>query len=203
VQLASEDNKRSQAFAVRRKLLEWTEQQVPNNVRAIADALTRSLSDGGTVYACGNGGSASQAEHFVAELAGRFKMDRKALAAVALSTNASTVTAVSNDYGFSQLFARQLDGLAKEGDCLVAISTSGSSENVVNACRVGRKAGMKVFGLTGGAAGAISADSDVVLMVPDNDTARIQEIHLIVLHLICQMVETNIFSAPTTRPQNV
>jgi len=192
-----------ESFVVRKKLVDWVEQQVPEGVRAIADSLTKALKDGGTVFACGNGGSASQAEHFIAELAGRFKMERKALSALALSTNTSTVTAVSNDYGFSQLFARQLDGVAKKGDCLVALSTSGTSENVVNACRAGRKIGMKLFALTGDYAGSIAGESDIALMVPDKDAARIQEIHLIALHLICQMVEEDMFSSSTTRSQNV
>lgn len=179
----------------RRRLLEWLADEGLGTVTAIAAALARCLKNGGTVFACGNGGSASQAEHFAAELVGRFKIDRKALPAFALSTNTSILTAVSNDYGFSSVFSRQLEGAAKEGDALVAISTSGDSENVVRACKAGKQIGMGVFTFTGKRGGLVTADSDVVLRVPDTDTARIQEIHLIGLHLVCRMVEESIFSS--------
>jgi D-sedoheptulose 7-phosphate isomerase len=195
--------KPNESFDARRRVLGWLEEQVAGDIKSIADSLTRCLKKGGTVFACGNGGSASQAEHFVAELAGRFKMDRKALPAHALSINSSTVTAVSNDYGFSQVFARQLDGAARSGDCLVALSTSGMSENVVNACQKARQLGMRVFALTGEKNGPISSESDVALKVPDTDTARIQENHLVALHLICQMVEESMFSPAPARPQKV
>jgi D-sedoheptulose 7-phosphate isomerase len=192
----------TEAFAVRKRLLEWTEAQVPKDIQAVVDGVTSCLQNGGAVFACGNGGSASQAEHFVAELAGRFKMERKALPAHSLSINSSTLTAVSNDYGFAQVFARQLDGVAKKGDCLVAISTSGSSENVINACQAARQIGMTIYALTG-ETGLSSGESDVTLKVPDVDTARIQEVHLVALHLICQMVEENVFSPAPPRPQQV
>jgi len=191
----------NKAFIVRKRLLEWAEGQVTQDIQAITDGVTACLKNGGAVFACGNGGSASQAEHFVAELAGRFKMERKALPAHSLSINSSTLTAVSNDYGFDQVFARQLDGAARKGDCLVAISTSGSSENVIKACDKARQIGMTIYALTGEA--GLSGESDVTLKVPDSDTARIQEIHLVALHLICQMVEENIFSPSPTRPQKV
>jgi len=190
----------NRAFTIRKQLLEWIEGQVTEDVQAIADGVTTCLKNDGAVFACGNGGSASQAEHFVAELAGRFKMERKALPAHSLSINSSTLTAVSNDYGFDQVFARQLDGAARKGDCLVAISTSGSSENIIKACQKARQIGMTLYALTG-EAGLSSGDSDVTLKVPDTDTARIQEIHLVALHLICQMVEESIFSPSPTRPQ--
>jgi D-sedoheptulose 7-phosphate isomerase len=192
-----------ESFAVRARLIGWLEEQAGGDINAIVDGLTGCLKTGGTVFACGNGGSASQAEHFVAELAGRFKMERKALAALSLSINSSSVTAISNDYGFSEVFARQLDGAAKRGDCLIAISTSGTSENVVNACRKARELGMKTFALTGKAGGMLPDHSEVTLSVPDSDTARIQEIHLIALHLICQMVEENMFSPTPARPQKI
>lgn len=186
----------------RRQLLDWFADEGIGVVMSVADALTECLNNGGTVFACGNGGSASQAEHFAAELIGRFKMKRSPLRALALSTNSSIVTAVSNDFGFSTIFSRQLEGVAKQGDALIAISTSGDSENVVRACRVGKQLGMGVFALTGKRGGLVSAESDLILRVPDTDTARIQEIHLVGLHLVCRMVEENIFSPVPTRTQS-
>ncbi|MDH3217055.1 MAG: SIS domain-containing protein, partial [Candidatus Krumholzibacteria bacterium] len=113
----------------------------------------------------------------------------------------SIVTAVSNDFGYAEVFSRQLEGLAGPGDCLVAISTSGNSQNVINACQVARRMSMKIFTLTGENKGPLSDQSDVALRVPDSDTARIQEIHLIALHLLCQMVEESLFSPATTRSE--
>jgi D-sedoheptulose 7-phosphate isomerase len=185
----------------RRRLLEWLAGEGLGVVTSMADAVAQSLKGGGTVFACGNGGSASQAEHFAAELVGRFKMNRKALPAFALSTNTSIMTAVSNDYGFSTVFARQLEGAAKTGDVLVAISTSGDSENIVRACKAAKQIGVGVFTFTGKRGGLVAADSDVILRVPDTDTARIQEIHLIALHLVCRLVEEAVFSPASTRTQ--
>lgn len=168
----------------------------------MAESLTRCLASGGTVFACGNGGSAAQAEHFVAELCGRFQRERRAFSALALSANSSAVTAIANDYGFSQVFARQLEGTAKAGDCLVVFSTSGTSENVVNACRTARDNGMGIFALTGETGGLVAGTADVTMRVPDTDTARIQEIHLVALHLICQAVEESVFAPSRARTDN-
>jgi D-sedoheptulose 7-phosphate isomerase len=191
----SADNLKS-SLKKRRELFDWLAADGMAVVTAIADGITHCLKNGGVVYACGNGGSASQAEHFVAELVGRFKKNRKPLPAFALSTNSSIMTAVSNDYGFTSVFARQLEGAAKSGDALVAISTSGDSENVVRACKMAKSLGMSVSALTGKRGGLVSTESDIILRVPDEegDTARIQEIHLIGLHLICRLVEESIFS---------
>lgn len=191
------------SLAERRKLLEWLHADGKAAIHDIAAGLTECLRAGGTVFTCGNGGSASQAEHFAAELMGRFKMDRKPLRAHAFSTNSSTMTAVSNDYGFSEVFSRQLEGAAVDGDCLLAISTSGTSPNVVKACRKAREMGVRVFALTGGADSEVAAGSRTALKVPDRDTARIQEIHLIALHLICQTVEEDMFSPKPARSRNI
>jgi D-sedoheptulose 7-phosphate isomerase len=195
-------NRDTESFAVRKRLVAWLEEQVAGDVAVIAGALTRCLANGGTVFACGNGGSASQAEHFVAELSGRFRRERRALSAQALSANTSAVTAIANDYGFAQLFSRQLDGVARAGDCLLVLSTSGTSENVVNACRTARDNRVQVFALTGESGGVVSSLADVTLKVPDTDTARIQEIHLVALHLICQRVEENVFAPSPSRADN-
>jgi D-sedoheptulose 7-phosphate isomerase len=190
------DNERATKgdFEKRKELLEWAGEKAFSKIEAMAAGMVERLSRGGSVFACGNGGSASQAEHFAAELAGRFKQDRKSLSAWALSINSSSVTAIANDYGFSEIFARQLEGIATEKDCLLALSTSGNSENVVKACQVAKRGGMRIYAMTGHGGGLLAGNSDLTLEVPDTDAARIQEIHLLAVHLICQIVEERMFS---------
>lgn len=192
-------NNLQESLTKRRELFDWFATDGIDTVKRMVDGLADCLRNGGTVFACGNGGSASQAEHFVAELVGRFKMNRKPLRAFALSTNSSIMTAVSNDYGFAAAFARQLEAAAKPGDALVAVSTSGDSENVVRACKLGKRLGLTVYGLTGRRGGLVSTESDLTLRVPDNDTARIQEIHLIGLHIVCRLVEESLFAPAPAR----
>ena len=184
-------------LAVRRELLDWLGGSGWYEIRRIADALVESLGRGGAVFSCGNGGSASQAEHFAAELAGRYKLDRKSLPVFALSTNTASLTAISNDFGFSEMFARQIEGIGKKGDCLVAMSTSGNSSNVVRACSVARSKGMKVLGLGGKTGGAMAAECDALVKVPETDAALIQEMHMVAIHLVCQHVEDTLFAPPT------
>lgn len=188
------------SIETRKRLLDWLLDRGGAHVRRVADELAEGLRRGGAVFTCGNGGSASQAEHFAAELAGRYKLDRKSLPVFALSTNTASVTAISNDFGFSEMFARQIDGMGKEGDCLVALSTSGNSANVVRACSVARAKGMKVIGLTGETGGAMAGACDAVVKIPETDTARIQEMHMVVIHLICQHVEETLFAAQSVKP---
>jgi D-sedoheptulose 7-phosphate isomerase len=183
------------SLARRRKLLDWAHDRGWDQIRDFARELTSSLEKGGAVFTCGNGGSASQAEHFAAELAGRFKLDRRSLPVFALSTNTASVTAIANDFGFTEMFARQIQGIGKKGDCLVALSTSGESKNIIRACEIARQKGMKVFGLTGRTGGALRRVSDRLIRIPDTDTARIQEAHLLVLHIACQMIEMAMFTA--------
>jgi D-sedoheptulose 7-phosphate isomerase len=183
-------------IAVRRELLDWLGGGGWDEIRRIADALVESLGRGGAVFSCGNGGSASQAEHFAAELAGRYKLDRKSLPVFALSTNTASLTAISNDFGFSEMFARQIEGIGKKGDCLVAMSTSGNSSNVVRACSVARSKGMKVLGLGGKTGGAMAAECDALVKVPETDAALIQEMHMVAIHLVCQHVEDTLFTPP-------
>jgi phosphoheptose isomerase len=185
----------SSVMAVRRRLLEWVGGPGWSEVRGIADSLVESLARGGAVFSCGNGGSASQAEHFAAELAGRYKLDRKSLPVFSLATNTASLTAISNDFGFAEMFARQIEGIGKPGDCLVAMSTSGNSANVVRACRVARSKGMKVLALGGGTGGEMAGECDALLRVPETDAALIQEIHMIAIHLICHYVEETLFGS--------
>jgi len=158
-----------------------------------AGLIESSLRAGGTLFTCGNGGSAADAQHIVTELAGRFYLDRPGLAAVALTVNTSALTAIGNDYAFEDVFSRQLDGLAKPGDVLLAITTSGSSPNIVQAVAAAREKRMHVIGFTGGKGTAFATSCDLALIVPSRDTPRIQEAHICAGHLICQLVEAAIY----------
>lgn len=168
-------------------------------VEQTAAACIAALRAGGTVWTCGNGGSAAEAQHFAAELVGRYKRERDALRAVCLSDNIATLTSVSNDYQYAEVFARQLRGMARRGDVLLAFSTSGNSENVLRAADVARANGVTVIGLTGAGAGKLAAASDIVISVPDRDTPLIQEVHLAVVHVLCDLIETAFASAPGGR----
>lgn len=166
-----------------------------------AGVIVRALRGGGMVWACGNGGSATQAQHFVAELVGRFKRERSALRAFCLSDNTATLTAVANDYAFEDVFARQVRGIARPGDVLVALSTSGNSENVVRAAAAAREEGVVVVALTGAGGGRVAGLADVALRVPDAETALIQEVHLVVIHLLCDIVEGVLADGPGDPPR--
>lgn len=150
------------------------------------------LKNGGKILACGNGGSAGDAQHFSAELLNRFEMERAPLAAVALTTDSSTLTSIANDYHYDEIFSKQVTGLGREGDVLLAISTSGNSPNVLRAIEAAHERGMKVVALTGKKGGKMPAllrDGDINLCVPSDSTARIQEVHLICLHCICDAID--------------
>jgi D-sedoheptulose 7-phosphate isomerase len=155
---------------------------------AVADAITRSLQQGGSVLVFGNGGSAADAQHFAAELLGRYEGERRAWPAVALTTDTSALTAIANDYGFERVFARQLEALGRTGDVAIGISTSGNSPNVLRALETANQRGLVTVALTGkgGAAGTIAAHH---LAVNEERTARVQEVHATVLHVICELVE--------------
>jgi len=159
-----------------------------------AEAMIACLEGGGTVYFCGNGGSAADAQHLACELAGRYLMDRPALAAVALTTNSSSLTAIGNDFGYDAVFARQLEGLGTPGDVLVAITTSGRSPSVRNAVRAAHGCGMVVIGFTGPAGRGFAAQCDHALIAPGRATPRIQEAHIALGHTLCELVERAIFA---------
>jgi D-sedoheptulose 7-phosphate isomerase len=152
--------------------------------------LLRTLAEGGKILTCGNGGSAAQASHLAAELTVRFLGDRRAMAAVSLSADAVAITACGNDYGFDRIFSRQVEAIGQPGDCLVAFSTSGTSKNVCEALAVAHKKGMGVLGISGRK--GFPAHTDVDLIVPSQSTARIQELHLLIVHLLLSGIEKGI-----------
>lgn len=154
-----------------------------------AQAVAEVLDRGGKLLACGNGGSASDAEHLVAELVGRFRAERPGLPAVALACGAATVTALANDYGYERVFARQVEALARPGDVLLAISTSGNSGNVLAAAVAAGKLGCLVIALTGEGGGALGTHADLLLAAPSKVTARIQEVHGLCIHAIAEFVD--------------
>lgn len=158
-------------------------------VQALADDVLAAWDQGGKLLVCGNGGSAADAQHIVAELVGRFLDERPAYAALALSTNPSTVTAVGNDYGFERIFARQVQGLGRPGDVLLVISTSGNSGNCIEAVTEARAAGLKVHGFLGGDGGRLKDMVDGALVAPSGHTPRIQEIHITMGHVLCRILE--------------
>ena len=162
-------------------------------VAEAAEAMIACLENGGTVYFCGNGGSAADAQHLAAELSGRYFIDRPSLAAVSLTTNSSALTAIGNDFGYEQVFSRQLEGLGTPGDVLVAISTSGNSPSVLAAVEVARRRGMVVIGMTGAKGRRLAAASHVALVTPSEATPRIQEGHITMGHALCELVERALF----------
>ncbi len=162
------------------------------------DLVSESLRAGRCLLAFGNGGSAAQAQHIVAELVGRFQKERRALAAIALTTDTSVLTCLGNDYGFEEVFARQIRALGRPGDVALAISTSGNSPNVLKALDAARERGVSTLGWTGREGGAMRARVDLCLCVPADSTPRIQEAHLVLAHLFCQLLESSILEGEVT-----
>ena len=165
-----------------------------------AALLARCLRDGGKVLSCGNGGSAADAQHFSSELVNRFERERPGLAGIALTTDTSTLTSIANDYAYAEIFARQVRALGTAGDVLLAISTSGNSENVNRAVAVAHDRGLRVLALSGrdgGAMAGLLAEDDVEIRVPADSTARIQETHLLVIHCLCDLVDRELYPART------
>ncbi|HWP26644.1 MAG TPA: D-sedoheptulose 7-phosphate isomerase [Xanthobacteraceae bacterium] len=158
-------------------------------VVAIADRIERTLREGGKILLAGNGGSAADAQHIAAEMVGRFSADRAPLAAIALTTDTSALTAIGNDYGFEHIFARQLRALGRRGDVFIAISTSGRSPNIVAALRAAREHGIVTVGMTGAKGTPLASLCDLLLVVPSEETAQIQQVHITAAHAICSLVE--------------
>ena len=163
-------------------------------IEEIVAALTNTFKKGNHVYFCGNGGSAADAQHLAAELSGRFYINRDALPSEALHVNTSYLTAVANDYSFDVIYARLIKGIGKKGDVLIGLSTSGNSENIVKAFDQAKQSGLITIGFTGASGGRLKTLSDYLINVPSTDTPRIQESHILIGHIICQLVEEKYFS---------
>jgi D-sedoheptulose 7-phosphate isomerase len=182
----------AESIAVKTALLQDAVQL--QNIEEAARCLSAALQAGGKVLFCGNGGSAADAQHLAAELSGRFYKDRPPLFAEALHVNSSYVTAVANDYGYEQVYARMVEAAGRRGDVLVALSTSGNSANILLAIAAARRQQMTVIGLTGRGGGKMATLCDVLLEAPSFDTPRIQEVHILVGHILCEYVEGVLFS---------
>lgn len=161
-------------------------------LEAASALAVETLRNGNKILLCGNGGSAADAQHIAAELTGRYKTERRGLPGIALTTDTSALTAIGNDYGYDRVFDRQVEALANKGDLLIGISTSGNSKNIINALKVAREMGCKTLGLSGRDGGAMNELCDVNLVVPSNNTPRIQEMHILFGHTICQIIDNEL-----------
>ncbi len=175
----------AQSIDVKKAALEKNSAEIESSV----GVLIKSLKSGGKILIFGNGGSAADSQHIAAEFIGRFKKERRALAAIALTTDTSALTALGNDYTFDIIFSRQIEALGKKGDVAIGISTSGNSKNVIEAIKKAKELGLVTITLTGNDGGLLAALSDIKLIVPSKVTARIQESHLTIAHTICELVE--------------
>lgn len=178
----------TRAFEEHLKVIEALREQQPQ-LEAIARKFTKAIFGGNKILWCGNGGSAADAQHLAAELVGRFRRERKALASIALTTDTSVLTSIGNDYGYDQVFSRQVEALCEKGDIVVGISTSGNSANVVEAMKVAKECGAFIVAMTGESGGRIAGMADAVICVPTRDTARVQEGHILCGHMLCDWVE--------------
>lgn len=182
----------SDSIAVKTALL--NDEAIISKLEDIAKAMVKALKNNGRIYFCGNGGSAADAQHLAAEFSGRFYTDRKALPSEALHCNTSYLTAVANDYSYDVVYSRLIDGIANEGDFVAGLSTSGNSANIVKAFETARSKGVITIGFTGKDGGKMKGLSDYLLNVPSTDTPRIQESHIMLGHIICQLVEEYYFN---------
>ena len=179
------------SISVKQQILQDAE--LLDRVALTVSQMVKTLKNGGKIHFCGNGGSAADAQHLAAELSGRFYFDREPLNAEALHCNTSYLTAVANDYGYDEVYARLLKGTAHNGDLLVALSTSGNSANILKTCKLASEMGVFVIGMTGASGGDLKKYSNILLNVPSSDTPRIQEAHNVLGHILCEHVEKEIF----------
>jgi len=163
------------------------------NIEKAARVIIESFKGGKKLLVFGNGGSAADSQHIAAELVGRFKMERKALPAIALTANTSILTAIANDYGYDVVFSRQIEALGAQGDVALGISTSGNSKNIIEALKKARSLGLKTIALSGGDGGSMKKEADISIVVATKDTPRVQESHILISHIICALVEDGIF----------
>ena len=173
-------------------VVEATLSTLQSRIYTASIIASEALKNGHKIMLCGNGGSAADAQHIAAELSGRYKTERRGLAGLALTTDTSVLTAVGNDYGFDRIFDRQVEALAQKGDVLIGISTSGHSKNVVRALSLARNMGCRTVGLSGRDGGVMSEFCDVNIIVPSDDTPRIQEMHILIGHILCQAIDDTV-----------
>jgi D-sedoheptulose 7-phosphate isomerase len=171
--------------------------ELSKKIEESINLIVKSLKNNKKMLLAGNGGSTSQASHVAAEFIGRFKLERKSLPCIALTTDTSILTSIGNDYGFDKIFERQVEGLGNQGDILITISTSGNSENLIKAVKKAKELNMKTISLLGKDGGKTKGLCDIELIVPSNNTPRIQESHIMILHIICELVEKELFSNET------
>ncbi|MRR06584.1 MAG: D-sedoheptulose 7-phosphate isomerase [Deltaproteobacteria bacterium] len=181
------------AFLSHREVLEALERELTPKMIQVAELLVEAFRNGKKLLVMGNGGSAADAQHLAGEIVGRFRLERPGLPAIALNTDTSILTAVGNDYGFEAIFRRQVEAHGQEGDVVIGISTSGSSPNVLSALRLAREKGCRTVGLLGKDGGSIKDLVDIDLTVPGHDTPRIQEGHITIIHILCELVEEALY----------
>ncbi|KFL34014.1 MULTISPECIES: D-sedoheptulose 7-phosphate isomerase [unclassified Sulfurospirillum] len=174
-----------------KEVVEKTLANLQSHIYTASIIAIEALKNGNKILLCGNGGSAADAQHIAAELSGRYKIERRGLAGIALTTDTSVLTAVGNDYGFDRIYDRQVEALAKEGDVLIGISTSGHSKNVVRALSLAKHMGCRTIGFSGRDGGVMSEFCDINIIVPSEDTPRIQEMHIMIGHIMCQAIDTH------------
>ena len=179
-------------FNSHKKTIEDSIEMIIPQVEEASKLAIQTLKNGGKILFCGNGGSAADAQHIAAELSGRYKKERKGLAGLALTTDTSVLTAVGNDYGYDRVFDRQVEALANSGDLLIGISTSGNSQNIINAFEVVKEMGCQTIGLSGRDGGKFNDVCDLNVIVPSDNTARIQEMHILIGHTICQLIDDRV-----------
>ncbi len=181
----------SDSISVKEKIL--NDESIINTIDKIVSTCVATYRNDGKVLFCGNGGSAADAQHLAAELSGRFYYDRPPLNSEALHVNTSYLTAVGNDYGYDMVFSRMLKGIGRKGDVIIGLSTSGNSTNVVKAFEQAKETGITTVALTGESGGKMAEIADIVIKVPSKDTPRIQEAHILIGHIICQLIESELF----------
>ncbi|MDX1702406.1 MAG: D-sedoheptulose 7-phosphate isomerase [Melioribacteraceae bacterium] len=175
-----------------RETLNKVKEELSGIINEVSEILVSTIKSGNKILLFGNGGSAADAQHIAAELSGRYRRERKGLPALALTTDTSALTAISNDYGFEYTFARQVEALAKKGDAIIGISTSGNSENVVQGILKGKEIGCELIGLSGKDGGKLKTVCDFNIIIPSESTARIQEMHILIGHIFCEIIEYSI-----------
>ena len=181
-----------ESLKVRKLILD--DEKILKSIKETAEICCKALRNGNKILLIGNGGSAADAQHLAGELVNRFGFDRPGLSAIALTTDTSVITSISNDYGFEKLFSRQVQALGKKGDALLALSTSGNSVNILEGIKEAKKMGIATIGFTGKSGGKMSQLCDMCLKMPSDDTPRIQEAHILIGHIICALIENDLYN---------